>query len=218
MNKLIFDLGCAYLESTHKYLERGYNIVAVDAAEFILKYTNSIYKEFISQGQLVVLNKAIYHTNNQCVKFYLQPKEPVWNSLYQNIAERENDSTVVEVNTITLGTLIDKYGIPEYCKIDIEGADILALNSLKDKLPRFISCESECLGKGDTPEPLAVLNKLHELGYTKFHLEKQPSELSYDDIEHWLSYEEVKAELIRVRSKHFFYKFYDFWYDIFAKL
>ena len=216
MKKLIFDLGCHDLDSTCNFLKKGYIIVAVDADISKLRLIYNTFNEYIYSGQIILVNKAIYYKEDNIVDFYIQPSQPVWNSLYKNISERENKSYSIKVKTTTLNNLIECYGVPEYCKIDIEGADILALESLNSKLPKFISCESECLGVNDNPEPLKVLNKLHELGYNKFYLEKQPSNITYTDIHEWESYEDLKNKLLQTRQNHKFKNFYDFWYDIFA--
>lgn len=77
----------------------------------------------------------------------------------------------------TLRSLIHKYGVPYYCKIDIEGNDIIALESLKDNvdLPHYISVETECLGDNSQPNDVmfSTLDMLYELGYRKFKLVDQ---------------------------------------------
>lgn len=222
MKKLIFDLGCHNLDSTYNFLKEGYIIVAVDADINKLRQVYNLFNEYVYSGQLILINKAIYSEENIIIDFYIQPNETVWNSLYKNISEREHESYNIKVKTTTLYNLIELYGNPEYCKIDIEGADILALESLRDELPKYISCETECLGVGDIPEPLKVLNKLYELGYTKFYLEDQShrnrNKLKFNQINEWMSYEQVKELLITTRNSHSFELFYDFWYDIYATL
>lgn len=215
-SKLIFDIGCHTLDSTYKFLEEGNTVIAVDADINKLFQISSKYYDYIKFKKLILINKAVTDKNDEIINFYIQPNWNVWNSIYKNIAERHDISIKTTVITTTLNNLIDNFGIPEYCKIDIEGADILALESLNDKLPKFISCESECLGINDNPEPLKVLNKLHELGYNKFYLEKQPSNIVYTDIREWESYEDFKNKLLQTRQNHKFKYFYDFWYDIFA--
>lgn len=71
---------------------------------------------------------------------------------------------------------MDQYGTPHYCKVDIEGQDRVALESLTGgQLPRFISAEAEC-GTDHVlsdKEALAVLDVLRDLGYTGFKLVEQ---------------------------------------------
>ena len=102
-----------------------------------------------------------------------------WSSIKSKIANRENlGINTVEVETITLNSIFDKYGVPYYCKIDIEGFDEVCLESLKNyhEYPTFISIESECEGEGQVlteEESLSTLTKLKALGYTKFKLVDQ---------------------------------------------
>ena len=79
-----------------------------------------------------------------------------------------------------LSYFFEKYGVPYYCKIDIEGYDIVALQSLQtlDKLPKYISVETECIGEEDVlneDEILETLVQLHKLGYNRFKLIDQVS-------------------------------------------
>lgn len=80
-----------------------------------------------------------------------------------------------EVQVKPLSYLIKKYGIPYYCKIDIEGHDLAAMASLLsiEERPLYISCETECLGDKEIIsdlEALSTLDMLYALGYTKFKL------------------------------------------------
>lgn len=222
MEKLIFDLGCYALDSTEKYLYDDYKVIAVDANVNNIKFCRARYFNFVDKGNLILLNKAISDKDDFLIDFYIAPKLLVWSSLNKEIAERHDKSIHTMVHTITLKTLIEKYGTPYYCKIDIEGADILALESLvgcdKDILPKFISCETECLGVGETTDGLEVINKLHEIGYTKFFIVKQPMsiDIPFKNEPTWYNFEEIREILIKTRNEHHFKMFYDFWYDVYA--
>jgi hypothetical protein len=102
-----------------------------------------------------------------------------WNSLNKEIANRDNkNSTTIEVPTARLDTLMKSYGVPYYCKVDVEGYDALAAGTLlnSDFRPEYISLETECIGKDeriDDKKALETLDVLHKLGYTKFKLVDQ---------------------------------------------
>lgn len=221
-NKLIFDLGCYTLDSTNKYLNDNYKVIAVDADKENIDLVNERYKNFVENQQLITINKAITLESGDLVDFYIQPNMKVWSSLNKNIAERTQSSIKTTIETTTLKDLINEFGTPWYCKIDIEGADILALISLEDsekeKLPKIISCETECLGVGETTEGLDVVNQLYKLGYTKFLLKKQPirTVFSIENNNEWYSFEEIVEQLVDLRRKHYFNEFFDFWYDVYA--
>jgi hypothetical protein len=148
----------------------------------------------------------------------------VWSSANIKIAERLDKSQVFQVETITLSSLIKKYGTPIFCKIDIEGNDVIALRNLVnvEEKPLYISCETECIGY-ENPykiDGLENINILKELGYNKFFLVRQINNYNFHfnvngDYE-WKTYEEV-VEILKIkRQMHKFKKPYSFWYDVYA--
>lgn len=179
MNKnLIFDIGMHRGEDTAYYLSKGYNVVAVDADPSLISSAENTFSEAYENGRLCLENLAISEGKGE-LDFYRSEKS-IWNSLNNKIADRLGSSKeVLSVKSATLQCLIDKYGLPYYCKIDIEGYDIVALRSLSPQnLPKYISVESECLGEADQPgeeEVLATLDQLNKLGYSCFKLVDQKS-------------------------------------------
>ncbi len=175
--KLIFDLGFHHGEDTRYYLYKGYKVVAVDASkDLILKGMENFAQE-IAAGQLLLVNAAISDKDCEAVPFYVSENSQ-WSSMRQEIAERRGlYSKLVTIHSITLSTLMKQHGVPYYCKIDIEGNDILALDSLFEceEKPFYISTETECLGDNDDPKlyTFETLEKLHALGYKRFKLVDQ---------------------------------------------
>lgn len=90
------------------------------------------------------------------------------------------DSNVksIVVQTTTLEELVDKFGMPYYMKIDIEGADILCLKSLltiKGR-PTYISVEllsSNNFARKSDVDCLDLLCHLKALGYKRFKVSDQ---------------------------------------------
>lgn len=177
--KLIFDIGMHKGEDTTYYLHRGYHVIGVDADPTLIGQTKERLAPFIKSGQLRLLNFAISN-KEEIINFHIS-KHSIWNSLNKRISDREESLIkTIKVSSIKLSELIKEYGVPFYCKIDIEGYDAIALESLKEceNLPLYISVESECLGdkeKISDKEALETLNKLKELGYKKFKLVDQRS-------------------------------------------
>ena len=55
------------------------------------------------------------------IDFFISEKDE-WNSLKKEIAERKTSvKGVVKVGVRRLASLMDEFGVPYYCKIDIEG-------------------------------------------------------------------------------------------------
>ena len=84
--------------------------------------------------------------------------------MIKEIGGRGDRYKEIRVNTVTLDTLLKKYGVPYYLKIDIEGRDnaaVSAMGELKDR-PRYVSVET-----GPGPE---WLDNLYTLSYRRFKL------------------------------------------------
>lgn len=173
-SNLIFDIGFHEGEDTHYYLYKGYRVVAVDAVSEMIECGALLFPEEVATGRLILEQAVISAEDNTTVPFYISPNS-LWSSAHREIAERQGlHAERVSLPAITLRSLMDKYGVPYYCKIDIEGNDILALNSLKGAscLPQYISVETECIGDQayDTDVTFTTLDTLKDLGYTRFKL------------------------------------------------
>lgn len=174
MNKIIVDVGFHKGEDTGFYLYKGFDVIAIDASKELVEKGNNKFINYIKKGQLKILNFAVSDNNDSEIIFYTG-ENTLWNSTNKNITNRKDSFLQSQtVKTITLEEVFKEYGTPYYCKIDIEGADILAIHWLnKDNLPQYISCESECYGDNDAftiEDSLATLYALRNIGYKKFKL------------------------------------------------
>jgi FkbM family methyltransferase len=180
MHKLIFDVGMHRGEDTSYYLAKGCNVVAIDADSGLIKEATSKFQDYLNTKRLILLNYAICDKEDQEIDFYICDNT-VWSSLKSEIASRIGLShQIVKVKAKRLSSIMNDYGIPFYCKIDVEGYDVACLETLYglQSLPKFISVETECLGEFESltdEEALATLNHLYRLGYTKFKLVDQCS-------------------------------------------
>jgi len=178
-NNLIIDAGFHKGEDTAFFLSKGYQVIAIDATKTLVEEGKIKFKGHIDSGQLILLNYAISNKSNEKIEFHISQFSQ-WNSCNYNVSNRLNNHVSTElVDTITLLDVIKKYGVPYYCKIDLEGMDEIAIRSLEvDFLPKYISCESECYGYNEQitmEEGLATLNALRDLGYNRFKLIDQKS-------------------------------------------
>lgn len=176
-NNLIFDIGFHKGEDTRYYLYKGFNVLAVDAVENLILDGSKRFSKEVESGQLLLKQSVVSSENHAKSTFYLSPNS-LWNSAHKEIAERKGmTATKILVPSCTLRSLIHEYGVPYYCKIDIEGNDIVALESLKGskELPQYISVETECIGDNSRPEEVTftTLDMLYEIGYRKFKLVDQ---------------------------------------------
>jgi FkbM family methyltransferase len=77
----------------------------------------------------------------------------------------------VDVPVLTLDLLIEKYGAPHYCKIDVEGSDVAVLRGLSRPLP-LISFEYHLWADG-AADLRAAMARIAELGRYEFNYTRQ---------------------------------------------
>jgi len=171
-NELVFDIGAHKGDDTAVYLRLGFEVVAVEANPELVPFLQRRFYNEIDNQKLTILNYAIGTQNDSETTLYLS-EDSSQSSLFNKGACRS-----LPVFTKTLGSLIENLGTPYFCKIDIEGSDLAALESLdKERLPPYISVEisgSYIRTLLIEPEKLFyTLDVLHKLGYTKFKLVDQ---------------------------------------------
>ena len=161
---LIFDIGFHNGDDSAYYLSRGSTVVAVDANPLLIDQGRARFSSEIASGRLTLVNAAMWHARGETIPFYV-------NELYSGKSSIDPDRDQpggkfyqIDVGTITITELFNRYGIPWYLKIDIEGADEIVLDTLPQgsPMPRYLSCE---LGEGPS-----MIDRLSVHGYTSFKL------------------------------------------------
>lgn len=164
--KLCYDVGMHTGEDTEFYLKLGYDVVAIEANPLLCRNALEKFKEYVLSGQLIILNLGIAKSQGQMI-FFINPIKSEYSSFNRDIASRESlEVQEYLVTTYPLRSIFKRFGVPYYCKIDIEGFDHIAVGSLRaeDSLPRFISVEN-----GFERD----LNAFITLGYKRFSFVNQ---------------------------------------------
>ena len=143
---LIFDVGCNDGQDSDFYLKKGFRVVAVEANPALCERLKERFAEEIAEGRFVLVEEAIAEHEGE-VEFYLNEKEDIRSTIMPGHAERASalgrPPTKMVVPSITFPSLIERFGVPYFMKVDIEGADWLCLEGLTpfDELPLFLSTE-----------------------------------------------------------------------------
>jgi len=211
--KLIYDIGMHIGQDTAFYLAKGFDVVAIEANPLLAEEGKKKFASFIKDGRLRILNVGIGAAEGE-FPFYVNETLSHWSSFDKEIATREGTFYEINVKCFKLEKILSEFGMPYYLKVDIEGADHLAIKSLyafKER-PIFVSVEN---GNG------GLLETLCDLGYSSFKFINQatiqlhrcpfpPREGIYVDyrFEHgasglfgeetegvWKSYKEVSVEI-----------------------
>ncbi|MBP7272845.1 MAG: FkbM family methyltransferase [Saprospiraceae bacterium] len=132
-NALIYDVGANEGLLTEVFLQYG-NVIAVEPDEFsqrVLKY------RFLKHKKFRLLPLAISNKNGE-QHFFVQQSGSALNTLsekWRTIIEDgkfgfSNQFSKHAVKTVTLDSLIQKFGMPNYIKIDTEGHELAVIQGL----------------------------------------------------------------------------------------
>ena len=167
---LIYDIGMHRGEDTEYYLKNGFRVVAVEANRELCKEVAARFPAEIGDSRLTIVNAAIAEKPG-AVTFYRNEKLSSWGTTDPAWAQRNAahgaPSSEIIVDATTISDIIRRFGIPYYAKIDIEGADLLALRGFHAARarPAFVSIEAS---KTSFAALRSEFYELQRLGFTRF--------------------------------------------------
>jgi FkbM family methyltransferase len=171
--RLVFDVGCHTGEDSEFYLKKGFHVVAVEANPFLCSELKQKFRDHIAGGRFLLIEKAIAEKEGN-VTFFMNEKLAIWGTINAEFARRnaahDAGSTEIDVPSVRFSTLLRQFGVPYFLKVDIEGSDLLCLESLlefRDR-PRFLSLE---ITHRRMFAPMMRL--LCRLGYSQFQIVDQ---------------------------------------------
>ena len=166
--KTVFDIGMYDGADTAYYLECGYRVVAVEANASLVADAEERFGTQIAAGQLTCVNAAI-SPDGRDVELAIAGADPGSSSIYGGRIAHKSPAGTVPVRGATLAGLFEAHGVPDFLKVDIEGADRLCILPLTEaRRPAFLSFE---VGD-DAPE---LLSHLGTIGYRRFRIINQNS-------------------------------------------
>jgi FkbM family methyltransferase len=182
---LIYDVGMHNGDDTAYYMHRGYRVIAVEANPVLAAEASARFAREVTTGGLTILNIGISGQEGES-PFFICDEVSEWSSLDPAIASRNNVAHhEIVIQCHRFSSILRKFGVPYYLKLDIEGGEIHCLRDLEPPgLPRYISFEK-------TPKAVESLALVHELGYREFKLISQHN---YLPVEYPPSPEQIRYE------------------------
>ncbi len=136
----IFDIGLFDGTDTAYYLELG-RVVAVEANPRLVQRGQERFDAEIKSSRLTIVHAAI-STDTSPVELTVSGDDLGASSMFQDrVADRKPAGSFTAPGLPVLD-LMQQYGVPEYMKVDIEGADRFCILPLtRDARPRYLSFE-----------------------------------------------------------------------------
>jgi len=167
---LCFDIGAHVGSRSRAFLDIGAHVIAVEPQPIFAAY---LLRRFGRRRGFTLIPKAIgvragmaaLHINRMNPTISTLAPGSWRKAMADAAAHPERWDHKIEVEVTTLNRLIEEYGLPHFCKIDVEGFEEQALAGLSYPLPalsfEFISFEQ--------PSALACIRRLTSLGTYRFN-------------------------------------------------
>lgn len=167
---LCFDIGAHLGNRTHAWLKMGATVVAVEPQPACIEF---LKKKFGNHPNCKLVTKAVGEKVGQA-KFRISSLYPTISTIsteWQFSKSKKSDTLQywddqIDIQTITLDTLIHEFGSPDFCKIDVEDFELEVLNGLGYPIPA-LSFE---FFPAKIDKAILCLEKLDKLGKYEYNL------------------------------------------------
>lgn len=169
---LIIDVGMHDGTDTAYYLEKGFDVVAIEANPALVAACREGFAAEIDDGRLTLIGAAIAQARGTA-SMAIADEKTDWSSFDAEFINRNQGESYhhVDVATIPFRDVLEEHGVPYYMKVDIEGLDMLPVRALHgvDDRPRYLSIESNVTSNHAPFERVFdELAELWSLGYRGF--------------------------------------------------
>lgn len=174
---VVFDVGFHRGEDTVYCLRKGFRVVGFEAHPGLVDAARRQFAAELADGRLQIVSGAITAQGQDSLTLYTHSRLSGWSTTAPRRADRNEvmgPSAPVTVPAVDFAACLREYGVPHYLKIDIEAADMLCLEALRDvepeQRPRYTSIEAE---SETWSSVVRQFDTLEQLGYSRFAIVQQ---------------------------------------------
>ena len=195
---LCFDIGAHLGNRTNAWLKMGATVVAVEPQPTCIEF---LERKFGNHHKFRLVTKAVGEKVGQA-KFRISSLYPTISTIsteWQFSKSKKSDTLhywddEIDIKTITLDVLIEEYGLPDFCKIDVEDFELEVLKGLSYPI-RALSFE---FFPAKTDKAILCVEKLTTLGNYEYNLSfKEYLKLEFSK---WLNTDEI-TEMLKKHKK-----------------
>lgn len=198
-DSLVFDVGAHVGSRTSSLLANGAHCIAIEPQPV---FAQLLQRLFANNQRVSLVTSAVGRESGEA-QLHVSSRHPTVSSLSADWVKRVGTTSGFEevdwdqkvtVPVTTLDALITEYGMPEFCKIDVEGMEAEILAGLSVPIPivavEYIPATIDIA--------LACIERLQSLSDYEYNLSTgETHTLHYDQ---WVDAEELTAELQRIAS------------------
>jgi FkbM family methyltransferase len=203
---MCFDVGANVGNRTQVFIDLGAKVIAIEPQDICLKRLDHL---FGNNENIIIVGKAVGETEGYADISICEDANTIstlsesWKNNGRFAGEFQWTETK-SVSVTTLNKLIDSYGLPRFCKIDVEGFELPVIKGLTKLIP-YISFEFSIELRMETKE---CIYHLQSLGDVEFNFSFGESmEWLYQE---WYSPEVFCNKLDAITDQMF-------WGDIYAR-
>jgi FkbM family methyltransferase len=179
-NDLIIDVGMHVGEDTRFYLDKGFNVVAVEANPDMVRGAEVRFADEIAAGRLRIFEVAIAECRGE-IELAIAGESGLASVVADEVRRAEEHGFEFErvpVTAVPFDDILREVGVPYYLKVDIEGMDLACVRALRhfDERPIYVSIESSVTSAETAwgfDNVFAELAELWTLGYRAFNYVNQ---------------------------------------------
>jgi FkbM family methyltransferase len=190
--ELCFDVGANIGVKTEKFLSYGASVVCIEPQLFC----NSVLETKFSTNEKVKIVKTALGSSIGSSSMFISDEHTLSTMssdfMHETTKQRFKNTVWGKEETVdvsTLDNMINLYGLPKYCKIDVEGYEVEILKGLSNKI-KYVSVEFVPELKQKTLECMDLINKIGDYEYN--YIDGESEDFVFNE---WIDSETMKNYL-----------------------